>query len=79
MRVEGSSLAQLNSYDYVKHLSNTFKTSNFPAEVSSQVQQSKDMMLQLLEFAFYKQQNMNLKLVRIVGELYQGKNLDAYA
>lgn len=45
----------------------------------AQVQQAKDMMMQVLEFAFYKQQDMNLKLVRIVGELYQGKNIDVYA
>ncbi|SDH85794.1 hypothetical protein SAMN04488510_1457 [Fervidobacterium changbaicum] len=45
-------------------------------DVAQQVQQAKELMLRTLEFAFYKQQDMNLKLVRIAGELFQGKNLD---
>ncbi|MFN3691382.1 MAG: hypothetical protein ACK4R7_00690 [Fervidobacterium sp.] len=78
MRVNGVNSIQFNSYLYLKHL-NTSSGVSSSAQATEQVQQSKDMMLQLLEFAFYKQQDMNLKLVRVVGELYQGKNLDSYA
>jgi len=46
------------------------------SDVNQQVEQAKELMLRTLEFAFYKQQDMNLKLVRIAGELFQGKNLD---
>ncbi|MCX7653862.1 MAG: hypothetical protein N2Z58_04205 [Fervidobacterium sp.] len=49
------------------------------SESQLQVQQAMNTMMQILEFAFYKQQDMNLKLVRIVGELYQGKKLDVLA
>jgi hypothetical protein len=46
------------------------------SDVNQQVEQAKELMLRTLEFAFYKQQDMNLKLVRIAGELFQGKNFD---
>lgn len=78
IRVDGVKSIQFNPYVYLKHL-NTSAGVSSSARASEQVQQTKDMMLQLLEFAFYKQQDMNLKLVRVVGELYHGKNLDSYA
>jgi len=37
---------------------------------------SKEEMEKLLSFAIYKQTGMSMKLVRTVGELYQGQNLD---
>ncbi|MEJ5257560.1 MAG: hypothetical protein WHS64_04845 [Fervidobacterium sp.] len=46
------------------------------SDVQTQVNQAKELMLKTLEFAFYKQQDMNLKLVRIAGQLYQGQNID---
>ncbi|MGQ9856320.1 MAG: hypothetical protein ACUVQF_06250 [Fervidobacterium sp.] len=46
------------------------------SDVQAQVDQAKELMLRTLEFAFYKQQDMNIKLVRIAGELFQGKNID---
>ncbi len=46
---------------------------------SVSVEQTKDLMLKTLEFAMYMQNSLNLKLVRIAGELYQGQNLDTLA
>lgn len=40
---------------------------------------SKDEIEQLTSFMFYKQTGITMKLVRTVGELYQGSNLDVLA
>ncbi len=37
---------------------------------------SKEEMEKLLSFIIYKQTGISMKLVRTVGELYQGQNLD---
>lgn len=37
---------------------------------------SKEEMEKLLSFMMYKQTGISMKLVRTVGELYQGQNLD---
>ncbi|PNR88274.1 MULTISPECIES: hypothetical protein [unclassified Petrotoga] len=37
---------------------------------------SKEEMEKLLSFVIYKQTGISMKLVRTVGELYQGQNLD---
>lgn len=37
---------------------------------------SKEQMEQILFFSLYQQTGLNLKLVRIAGELYSGKTLD---
>ena len=56
-----------------------------PVNVSQNVSNStkspvmtKEQMAQLLSFMTYKQNDMNLKLVRIAGELYAGKNIDQF-
>ncbi|MEN3041821.1 MAG: hypothetical protein ABDH59_00705 [Fervidobacterium sp.] len=66
----------LNSYTFQNIVTRNVTESS---DSQLQVQQTMDTMMQILEFAFYKQQDMNLKLVRIVGELYQGKKLDVLA
>lgn len=66
----------LNPYTFQSIIARRNVESSEQSQV--QVQQVENLMLQVLEFAFYKQQDMNLKLVRIVGELYQGQNLDVF-
>ncbi len=79
MRIEG--LNEIGTNPYVYQSSSVRRSEANPQiqQAQAEVQQSSDMMLKLLEFAFYKQNAMNLKLVRIAGELFQGKNLNALA
>ncbi|MGB9614876.1 MAG: hypothetical protein ACP5KD_05475 [Fervidobacterium sp.] len=74
MRIEGM---DVNPYT----LQNVYarKVANRDQSQTAQVQQIKDLTLQVLNFALYKQQDVNVKLVRIAGELFQGKNLDVTA
>ncbi|ABS60636.1 hypothetical protein [Fervidobacterium nodosum] len=79
MRIEGLGGIGVNPYVYQNASVKRSEANPQIQQAQAQVQQSSDMMLKLLEFAFYKQNAMNLKLVRIAGELYQGKNFDALA
>jgi len=72
-----SSIGSTNSLAFPRITPST--ASNSAAEVQAQMNQAKELMLRTLEFAFYKQQDMNLKLVRVVGALYQGQKLDTTA
>jgi len=77
MRIEGTSAPDFAMF--TAPVQNRSTSSASGAQAEAQVQKAQDAMMRTLEFAFYKQQDMNMKLVRVVGELYQGKNLDSMA
>ncbi|WP_448374777.1 hypothetical protein [Fervidobacterium sp.] len=74
-----SGVGSLNSVTLQPQIVSKANTPKPSEEIQTQMTQAKELMLQTLEFAFYMQQNMNLKLVRIAGQLYQGQNLDTTA
>jgi len=77
MRIEGTSMPSFAMY--TAPVQNRSTSSASGAQAEAQVQKAQDAVMRTLEFAFYKQQDMNMKLVRVAGELYQGKNLDSMA
>ncbi|WP_448376713.1 hypothetical protein [Fervidobacterium sp.] len=74
-----SGVGSLNNVTFQLQMVSKATTPKPSEETQKQMTQAKELMLQTLEFAFYMQQNMNLKLVRIAGQLYQGQNLDTTA
>lgn len=64
----------LSNFDYGNNLVNVKTQTNNENPVIS-----KEEMEQLMSFAMYKQTGMTMKLVRTVGELYQGQSIDLLA
>ncbi|HCI28916.1 MAG TPA: hypothetical protein DE117_01865 [Fervidobacterium sp.] len=79
MRIEGINALNIAMLTNPVSSNNASATTSANAQAEAQVQETQELMLKTLEFAFYKQQDMNVKLVRIVGDLYQGRNLDSMA
>ncbi len=62
----------LSSFDYGSDQFHNVNSSN----INQSPTMSKEEMQKLLSFITYKQTGISMKLVRTVGELYQGQNLD---
>jgi hypothetical protein len=62
----------LSSFDYGSDQFHNVNSSN----INQSPTMSKEEMEKLLSFVIYKQTGISMKLVRTVGELYQGQNLD---
>jgi len=62
----------LSSFDYGSDQLQRVNNQN----INKSPTMSKEEMEKLLSFIIYKQTGISMKLVRTVGELYQGQNLD---
>ncbi|QTA38977.1 hypothetical protein JYK00_03420 [Thermosipho ferrireducens] len=71
MRVNG-----INNMNYYPIRQTSAATPANQSPQSNQTVMSKEQMAQLLSFMTYQQNKMNLKLVRIAGELFAGKSID---
>lgn len=61
-----------SSFDYGNNQLHNANSQN----INQSPTMSKEEMEKLLSFIMYKQTGISMKLVRTVGELYQGQNLD---
>jgi len=71
MRIEGTSAP--NFAIFTAPVQNRSTSSASGAQAEAQVQKAQDAMMRTLEFAFYKQQDMNMKLVRVVGNFTKAR------